>query len=444
MPTDTTNLMEKVYDLISGIYSSTTGDASFLAFDVGVPLSAGMFKLDPQSAPSPALAVERLSEICNAVLQVEGDSVTRSIRTVDTMAELMLTQAMPVSTDAMTGLGAARNAASQAFDNTVGSLEGAFQFHPVYASPVDWYVPESNGNWTLHTVAQQDGPPPATPVTAPPRPVPVNPPTWHVAPAGLQPTLSQPFTMTHPLLAGAQLRPNGQAIAPAHPQVMTMRPMMTMMPAQAAVRPQVAPSPMVVSRAPQPAPVPPTKAPLTLLQASVQLHAMTTPQPVTTDSLAISFEHCIVTLTRPWFPEVFLMLRNWYVPDYKLGAFSNATGAGDTGLFPVLANAFVVIRNLSISAKWSSQDLAAAQGSAAFGPFSLVGRSYDAASGTLTCPGMQIIGWFCGALPVLPPASDPSLAAARPAPATSTANSSAAGASASGSSLPNQAGGTTP
>ena len=27
------------------------------------------------------------------------------------------------------------------------------------------------------------------------------------------------------------------------------------------------------------------------------------------------------------------------------------------------------------------------------------------ASGTLTCPGMQIFGWFCSALPVLPPAS---------------------------------------
>jgi hypothetical protein len=104
------------------------------------------------------------------------------------------------------------------------------------------------------------------------------------------------------------------------------------------------------------------------------------------------------------------------VPGYARGDISNGTGAHDPGVLPVLTTGFVAIRNLKIASAWSQQDLAVVQGSASLGPFSLIGRSYDAASGTLTCPGIQIIGWFCSALPVLPPASDPGLAAAQPSP----------------------------
>ena len=133
--------------------------------------------------------------------------------------------------------------------------------------------------------------------------------------------------------------------------------------------------------------------PLALTQATEALKANTIAQQVTTDSIDISFEHCIVTMGRPWFPDTLLMLRNWYVPGYARGEISNATGARDPGLMPVLTTGFVAIRNIKIASQWSEQDLAAVQGSASFGPFSLIGRSYDAASGTLTCPGMQIIGW---------------------------------------------------
>src|SRR5262249_9582151 len=91
-------------------------------------------------------------------------------------------------------------------------------------------------------------------------------------------------------------------------------------------------------------------------------------------------------------------------------AFSDGTGGDDSGLLPVLTSGFVAIRNLKISSNWSNNDLQAMQGSASLGPFSLVGRTYAAGTGTLTAPGIQIIGWFCEALPVLPPDSDPAMA----------------------------------
>jgi hypothetical protein len=108
------------------------------------------------------------------------------------------------------------------------------------------------------------------------------------------------------------------------------------------------------------------------------------------------------------------MMRDWYLPGYARAAISTGVGDGDSGLMPVLAIGFVAIRKLVLSAHWSEEDLAAVQGSAAFGPFCLVGRDFDAHSGTLSAPGVQIIGWFVAPLPVLPPLSDPALPAPDP------------------------------
>jgi hypothetical protein len=570
MPTDTGDLMEKVYDLFSGIYASTSGSGAFLAFEkLGVPVTPGMFKLTPtDTALSPALAVQRLSEIGNAVLEVDGNSLRRSNRTVDAMAELMLTQAMPVTPEAMASLGSAKTIASQAFDATLGSLDGMFRFHPVYGSPKDWYDPEAKDNWTLHTVGERDAPPTTTTSAPQPRPVQLNRPTWGIVPIKMQSTLSQPISRTHPIFAvmaeSRQVRvaenvSASPALGSIHPQMMVMsRPQVASIAGGVTISPlamrnvamaeptTLAPSPslgacpaggvhnhqgsgdytlvlnapgahgqnnwrwcnkcqgLAFAGASSPGACPAggvhdhegsgdytlamnvpgalgqsnwrwcnkcqglafagstspgacpaggvhdhqgsgdyilvgnapgapgqnnwrwcnkcqglafagtldikTAGPLVMADVTAQLHATTTAQPVATNSMDISFEHCIVTLTRPWWPEVFLMVRNWFVPGYPRAAFSNAKGDGDLGLLPVLASGFVAIRNLKISTQWSDDDLAAMQKSASFGPFSLVGREFNAGTGTLSCPGIQIVGWFCEALPILPPASDPTMA----------------------------------
>jgi len=433
MPADTANLMERIYDLLSEIYSSTAGGSAFLAFEkMGVPISPGMFKLAlTDAALSPALAVERVSEIANAVLIVQGDSVERTSRSADDMVDMLLLQAAPLSADQLASFGATRTAASKDFDNTLASLEGSFQYHPVYASPVDWYDPAASGNWTAHAIGQQQTQTQSPSTTLPPRPVQVSTANWRVLPVAMQPALAQPVSHTHPLVTTAVAKTVAPAPAvhaqpaPA-PAAHVMMTSMTARPvaaaAVAAFRPAAA-SAAATPAAAAPRPVASYATlqmyrPMVAAQASAQLSAGATTRPVTANSIDISFEHCVVTLTRHWFPEVFLLTKNWFLPGYASGSFSDGKGAGDAGLLPLVATGFVAVRNLRISANWSADEQATVQGSAAFGPFSLIGRSYDAASGTLTCPGMQIIGWFLETLPVLPPATDPELTQA---PVTATA-----------------------
>ena len=455
MPTDTGDLMEKVYDLFSSVYAARAGDGAFLAFEkLGVPITQGMFKLQPTDTTfSAALAVERLSEIGNAVLEVDGDSVRRSNRTVPAMTELMLTQSMPVTSDAnaMASLGKAKNTASQAFDVTLGSMDGMFRFHPIYASPVDWYDPTAIDNWTAHTVGKQEGPPQTATPHPPPRAVSLDRPTWRVVPSNIQPTLSQPVSRTNPIYAALatseQVAPIRRSPADAakfnvRPQLFAMRRPAPSIAALSSSFLQRVATAVSSGEATPVASVMKTAGLSVMAEATAELQANTTSRPVSTNSIDMSFEHCVVTLNRPWWPEVFLMLKHWFVPGYACAEFSDGFGSEDSGLLPVLASGFVAVRNLKISTKWSNDDVAAMQGSASFGPFSLVGRTYDAGTGTLTCPGIQIIGWFCEALPILPPAADPAMAppedtssaaphAGSSSPPSGTTSSPASGASSS-------------
>jgi len=459
MPTDTANLMEKVYDLFSGLYASKGNSGAFLAFEMGVPFTKDMFTLN--GVTSPAMAIESQSAIVNAVLTVQGEYVQRTTRTVDGQVGFMLLASMPVDANSMATLGAVKAPANEAFKVDAGSLQGEFRYHPVYASPANWYDQSANDNWTQHTVGQAQGsqtPATSPPPSIPPRRVMIDAPRWHVLPEPMRPVLA------HPVAAAPHEVFRPQTMVVAHPTVQPIahpvaHPQFAMMPRSASTLVNPHPAPVIASHPPvaivpkTPGPivkvapavkVPPTVKvapapaatvnPMVMAQLNAQLHATTTPQAVAANSVTISFEHCIVSLIRPWFPEQFLMVKNWYVPGYSSASFSNGTGIGDNGLLPVLTSGFVAIRNLSISSKWSAQDLAVAQGSAAFGPFSLVGRTYDANSGTLSCPGMQIIGWFCTALPTLPPLTDPALIPAASttitsgnAPATEATGSSSSG-----------------
>jgi hypothetical protein len=451
MSTDTSDLLQKVYDLFSSVYASTASDQAFLAFEtLGIPISDGMFKLDP-SDPNGALlaplAVERLSVIANEVPLIKNGSISRAMNTVDGTINLIIQASEPASANALTALGATKLDAGTKFGATLGSMDGVpdHRFHPVYASPTDWYVSSAAANWTPHSVGdhQTTGTtPPPTPPPAPPKNVIIHPPVWRVVPQSMQYALRQPVAVQHPLYAMAAAAPQAvsQPAKAFHPMMMQAHfgvaaaaqshVSLAGETAFAAAKP-VAASPAIWAGLPKPAisvqPAHVVAAPLQLTQATAALNASTTPQQVITSSIDISFDHCIVMLNRPWFPDTLLMLRNWYVPDYSRGDISNNPAGGPTGLMPVLTTGFVAIRNLKISAQWSQQDLTNVQGSAGFGPFSLVGSSFDAKSGTLSCPGVQIVGWFCAALPVLPPVSDPALPVSPTTTASDTSGTAATG-----------------
>src|SRR5258708_32641444 len=124
MPADASNLMEKVYDLFSQSYASTTGGGAFLAFEMGVPFTTDMYTLN--GVLSPSLAIESQSQIANAALEVDGDFVHRTTRTVDGQVGFMLLASMPIDADATVTLGAVKRPASQAFDVTLRSYLSAF------------------------------------------------------------------------------------------------------------------------------------------------------------------------------------------------------------------------------------------------------------------------------------------------------------------------------
>ena len=444
MATDSANLIGQVYDLLASTYAASRSDQAFLAFEaLGMPISDGMFKLSPtDKAFSPALAVERQAEIANRIPLIHDSSLNWGLASVDGTISLMLEASEATTAAGMPALGAAKLQAHAKFDTTLGSSSGVpgERFHPVYATPVDWYDASVNANWSSYKVGQ-DPPPttqpsPATPPGTPPRrPIRIDPPRWRVVPAQVQPVLTHPVSPDHPLMMVAR-----QPIATA--SASRMQP--TALNTSALLRQRLAPmahglgslsiQPALLSALATaavsiaPASVKPqveaiqSFQPLRLAEAAGLLESESTTQLVLSPNISMSFDHCIVTLRRPWWPDMMMMLRNWYLPSYNRGDLSQGSGSSDPGMMPVVTTGFVAIRNLRISAQWSQADLDAMQKSASFGPFSLIGRNIDPANGTLSCPGIQIIGWFCAALPVLPPAADPSLPGQAPAPTGAAAD----------------------
>ncbi len=409
MPTDPSDLMGKVYDYFSGLYATASKTQAFLAFEpLGLPMPASSFKDNATDAAlDPAMATYILSLVADTTCAVNGSSLVRGSLKLNTIMKLFLEGSLPADASGAPLVGAAKLDAQEAFGSTL-PVPGPIpqRYYPAVAQPANWYDPAVGDNWA--TYSSETAKPAAAAVPPPPplpRPFPIDPPIWRVAahpqPVALPP--SRPvqtgfrprFTMASTnfrMLPG--MEPIMAAPVAAPPGLFFARPSTVFHPATSAVL-HVEPPP-VVSGPPAPPPPPPPK-----------------PQPVATNGISISFEHCVCTLDRPWVPDALLLLRDWFVPGYMRGEFSNGTGAGDAGLAPIVTTGFVAVRNLKITAQWSAADLQAIQSSPSFGPFTIDGH-LDAGTGTVSFAGIQIVGWFCAPFPVLPPVSDPSLAPPAP------------------------------
>ncbi len=397
--------MGKVCDYFSSAYASVSPRQALLAFETfgGLPMPSESFKDNAgDSALDPALAIYVLSDFANGVPIVTGSTLIRGGAKYETFVKLFLGSSMPSGADATQTVGAAKLDASTAFEQTLpvpGPIPA--RYYPAYAFPASWYDPSVNDNWTCHTLGDQTT---ASPPPAPPPAHPLPTPVWRVVAPPMRPVLVHPAGPVHPPIRLAMAASNLRGANLA---------------TRFAVRPEV-----VAAPAAHTAVVLPMAMQYHSAAQVAALKANSQPQPVATSSVSVAFEHCIGTLQRPWFPDTLLLLRNWYVPGYSRGDISNGTGAGDTSPMALLTTGFVAIRNLRISAQWAAPDLQVIENSASFGPFSLVNRTFESSTGTLSCPGIQIIAWFCSAMPVLPPVSDPSL----PAGAGSTSATTAAAA----------------
>jgi hypothetical protein len=108
-----------------------------------------------------------------------------------------------------------------------------------------------------------------------------------------------------------------------------------------------------------------------------------------------------VKIDRPWWIDAFVSDRTWFIPATPKGAISAGSIGNPFGLSTM---AFVVIKDLVITANWPAADIANSAEATDFGPFKV---DAGIAAGTLSHPGIQIIGWLVETMPNLPPNDPP-------------------------------------
>lgn len=126
------------------------------------------------------------------------------------------------------------------------------------------------------------------------------------------------------------------------------------------------------------------------------LEAAQTKPAATTSDTTITFDACLVRISRPWLYWPLLDDATWYVPGVSR---EGVTRGAATGSLAWLPTAFLAIRNLKVTAQWSQQDVAASQLATNLGPFSVDSQIVD---GVLANPGLQVMGWQLERLPALP------------------------------------------
>jgi hypothetical protein len=135
------------------------------------------------------------------------------------------------------------------------------------------------------------------------------------------------------------------------------------------------------------------------LDLQLWLSQSTFTQPVSVSDVTISFDYCLVRVTRDWMHTAFLNSNLWYLPGQSRGAFSRSDGRG----FPALPVGFVALKNLRIKAPWTPADVTNLEQSIQFGPFNFESQVIDGAIGQ---DDIQVVGWILQDMPELPP-NDP-------------------------------------
>ncbi len=389
-----------VQDFFSSQYPPVAGaTAVFAAQPCGMPVDTAAF------ASNLLLPAQEINDLADITARVIAGQFWPTLITATGLFELLLS-AMP--TDGMTGdqlaeFGKLRGSADESFHNQLANIS---------ATPANWWDATASSNWTTHSISSDQVTGTVTP--------PVLPWNWHVLPPRHLPVLSlglhrdflpvdqaMSSIAAHPSLSETDsttfVRTNNTGLH----QVMTapaadsLR--LTTSSAQSISIATAATGSMGTITA--------TAKPLTMVDSSraiAQIVSVASIQTVQAEHLSVSFDYCLVNLSRSWWNELFVAMKGWYIPTYSTGDLATGSVDGSGGQCPAIPTALFLVRNVSISGSWSEQDRVAIPDAASFGPISLIGRSIDS-NLTISIPGMQIIGWMANILPQLPPASDPSL-----------------------------------
>ena len=144
------------------------------------------------------------------------------------------------------------------------------------------------------------------------------------------------------------------------------------------------------------------------------------------NNFELSAEIAVVRIFRPWLNDLIFKINNWYTNMCNAHGISIGQLTSDQLILPLIPTAFVVARNVAITADWSSddkknvEDSITTKASVGWGPFSVSGSySHSSSSdyhkstfdgGTLKIPGIQIIAWVSEITPDSPQENPPSSA----------------------------------
>lgn len=422
MPNSISDVMSALEQLLLEHFESiNTGDAAqpFLAFEFGTPIPDETFRNPADvSRYSPSLALEYLSHRSNAVPSIQDRLFVETTNTVDGLYEILLRGSTPVDAASMELLGAIKRSAGSAFDQVMQAQSGISQpFRPTFADPSNWYDQSVTSNWTPIQISRTNDPAPRPAVFS------TQLRQWNLAPMAFRPRLAQPASLsTISALATMQVAPLAprsaiRKVPGAHQRVNLTSVNLTGGSIAAGMQSaQLNPAFLAALEASRPRPHLEAHAQNDVIFAVLEpLPPVPAPPPspppppplVSGDEFTIDVEISIVKLRRPWLSDGLLNLNGWFVPSAPKGSFSNGTGASDQGILPVLPVACVLIRNLTVHARWSDEDRKNLEQSTHLGPFGLQGRLFDHTSATLKVVGMQSVAWICDPLPLLPPADAP-------------------------------------
>jgi len=140
------------------------------------------------------------------------------------------------------------------------------------------------------------------------------------------------------------------------------------------------------------------------------------------DHFELSADIATVQINRPWMNDLIFRMNGWSLLGQKAGLISNGALEGNaSSLLPLTPTAFIVARNIAITANWSTEDKKHVENSISthanvgWGPFSVNGSYSHGSSSdyfnatfngdTLTIPGMQTIAWVNEIMPFSAPVS---------------------------------------
>jgi len=382
--TNVTDLMSNVYDFLSTQFATSISGNTFLQIGwPGVSLSPADFKAfdtpngpyDPQRAEETVSSLVNIEPACNA-LRFENTGCE-----IDDLYQIVIEDAIPPD-----GGATLFNDAKYVFN---GARKGSqwdpsLFYYPCKVNPSDWYTEDSARGWSTIALSTNQVKPA---VSSSPFirfggrtlvnagvlriPPPVTNPT--VLAAGLKTVVNSKmsnFQLRIPVVrnigstfAAGTVQPStgGVGARPVPPRVVPG--------AKAGLTPK-----FVVSRFGTKAlpvvdakkfDVVPTRN-LTFNQHLFLrniLQEQLIPKPVEnkTEGFSISFKYCLVNIVRSWLNLALLSSRNWYMGGTEAGYYSQGMIDNNPGLFTMIPNAFIAIRDLKITANWSANDSAAAR-----------------------------------------------------------------------------------